>query len=541
MTSASSRTASLINVFSSRVFRVAALASALLVSNALLATAPPQGSMLVFGRGGDSVGLDPANRTDGESLNVTDHIFDSLVSFKPGTTDVEPAIAEKWDISKDGLTYTFHLRKGVKFHDDTPVDADAVIFSFMRQHDPKHLAYASGAPYGYYSDLGLEKLIKSITKSGPETVRFVLGEPFAPFLSVLGMQSMAIVSPTAVTKHMKDFGFNPVGSGPFRLVKWDRNQKITLAANHTYWGGKPSVETLIFRSIPDNSTRLMEMLAGKLDAMDNPSPDDIPVIEKRMGTKVRMAKQPGFNIAYLAMNQEKKPFDDVRVRRAINHAINRKGIVDAVYAGYAEVARNPMPPTLWGYNPNVRQYDYNPETAKKLLAEAGLNDGFKTTLYAMPVPRPYMPNGRKVAEAIQGDLAKVGITAEIVSFDWGTYLEKTRNGEHDMALLGWTGDIGDPDNFLYVLLDKDNAVKPAQNIAFYKSDKLHQILRKARSETNHAKRVTLYKEAQAIIAEDAPLVTLAHSVDVVPVQTRVSGFVMDPTGRRRFDKVSITP
>ena len=504
-----------------------------------LGQTPQQGGTLVFGRGADSVTLDPGHATDGESLNVTDHIFDSLVSLKPGTTDVEPALAESWDISKDGLTYTFKLRKNVKFHDGTPFDADAVIFSFMRQHDPKHPAHSSGAPYAYWSDLGLDKLVKSITKAGPDTVRIVLSKPFAPFLSVLGMQSMAIVSPAAVTKSMKDFGANPVGTGPFKFSRWERNQKITLVANLDAWAGRPHLDSVIFRSIPDNSTRLMEMLAGKIHVMDNPSPDDVAVIQKKLGSKVTMAKQPGFNIAYLALNMEKKPFDDVRVRRAITHAINRQGIIDAVYAGFGEVARNPMPPTLWGWNKDVKTWDYNPDQAKKLLAEAGIKPGFKTTIWAMPVPRPYMPNGRKVAEAIQGDLAKVGINAEIVSFDWGTYLEKTRMGEHEMALLGWTGDIGDPDNFLHVLLDKENAVKPAQNISFYKSDKVHSLLAKARSERNQAKRADLYKEAQAVIAEDVPMVTLAHSVDVVPTLSSVQGFVMDPTGRRRFDRVWI--
>ena len=196
-----------------------------------------------------------------------------------------------------------------------------------------------------------------------------------------------------------------------------------------------------------------------------------------------------------------------------------------------------MPPTLWGYNDDIKDYTYDPAKAIALLKEAGLEKGFDTELWAMPVPRPYMPDGRKVAEAIQGDLKKVGINAKIVSYDWGTYLKKTSNGEHDMALMGWTGDIGDPDNFLYVLLDKDNAVKPAQNISFYKSDKLHEVLTKAQVETDHKKRIELYRQAQQIIHDDAPMVPLAHSTVVVPVQQAVSGFVMDPTGRRRFAEV----
>ena len=363
-----------------RTAQVSALLAAFSIASHAQAAGAKKGGTLVFGRGADSVGLDPANRTDGESLNVTDHIFDSLLVFKPGTTEVIPSLAEKWEVSKDNKSFTFNLRKGVKFHDGEPMNADSVIFSFMRQKDPKHPAHASAAPYAYFTDLGLDTLITAITKIDDHTVKFELSKPYAPFLSCLAMQSFAIVSPKALTKLMKDFAFNPVGTGPFKMTKWEKNQKIVLTANDDYWGGRPSLDTVVFRSIPDNSTRLMEMMAGKIHVMDNPNPDDISVLEKKLGNKVKIAKQPGFNIGYLAMNQEKKPFDDVRVRRAINHAINKKGIIDAVYAGYAEPAKNPMPPTMWGYNDAITGYEYNPEKAKALLKEAGVKEA--TSLHA---------------------------------------------------------------------------------------------------------------------------------------------------------------
>jgi ABC-type transport system substrate-binding protein len=501
------------------------------------AVTPTEGGTLIFGRGGDSVNLDPAMVTDGESLNVTDNIFDSLVTTKLGTTDIVPALASKWEISKDGLSYTFDLRPGVKFHDGTPVNADAVIFSFMRQKDPNHEAYKFGGPYVYFKSLGLDTLIKEIKKVDDLKVAFVLTRQESPFLSCLSMQSFAIVSPTAVRKLKNDFGKEPVGSGPFIFKKWERNQKIILTANESYWDGAPHVKTLVFRSIPDNNTRLLEMMAKKIHVMDNPNPDDISTLKTKMGKDVAFSEQAGFNVGYLAMNNEKKPFDNVLVRRAISYAINKEGIVKAIYAGYGKTAKNPMPPTLWGHDDAIPGYEYNPEKAKKLLKEAGLEKGFSTTLWAMPVPRPYMPDGRKVAEAIQGDLAKVGIEVKIVSYEWGTYLDKTQQGEHDMALLGWTGDIGDPDNFLYVLLDKDNAVKPAQNISFYKSEKLHKVLVDAKKEPNQNKRIALYKKAQEIIFEDAPLVPIAHSITVIPTLEGVQNFVLDPTGRRRFSKV----
>ncbi len=498
---------------------------------------PRKGGTLVFGRGGDSVTLDPALATDGESLNVTDHLFDGLVTFKPGTTEVIPALAEKWNISNGGKTYTFSLRKGVLFHDGTKFNADAVVFSFMRQHDKKHRAAKYGGPYTYYTAMGLNRLIKSIKKKDDFTVEFNLTKPNAPFLSTLGMQSFAIVSPAALMKHKKEFARNPVGTGPFKLLRWEKNQKIVMRAFDKHWNGEPYLKTLIFRAIKDNNTRLQEMMAGNIHVMDNPDSHHISTLKKRLKDKVVFKEMAGFNVGYLALNMEKKPFNDVRVRRAISHAINKKSIIDSVYAGYAVAAKNPMPPTLWGYNNKVPEYEYNPKKAKKLLKEAGLTKGFATTIWAMPVPRPYMPDGRKVAEAIQADLAVVGIKAKIVSYDWGTYLHKTKYGEHDMALLGWTGDIGDPDNFLYVLLDKDNASKPAQNISFYKSDALHKLLVAAQVETDVKKRIDLYKKAQMIIHEDAPMVPIAHSTVVLPMRKSVTNFTMDPTGRRSFPKV----
>ena len=498
---------------------------------------PKSGGTLVFGRGGDSVGLDPAGRTDGESLNVTDMIFDNLVTFKPGTTEVMPWLAKSWEISKDGKTYTFHLVEKATFTDGTPVNADAVVYSFKRQMDKNSPAYKLGGPYEYFEAMGLSKLLKDVVKVDDHTVRFELAKPNAPFISTLAMQAFAIVSPTAVAKYKRDFAFHPVGSGPYKLRVWEKNQRLVLTANPDFWGPKPYLKTIVIRSIPDNNTRLQEMMAGNLHVMDNPDTNGIKALEQRLGNKVKFAKAPGFNVGYLALNTEKKPFDNVLVRRAIAHAINKQAIVSGIYNGYGIPAKNLLPPTIWGYNNDIKDYDYNPAKAKELLKQAGYPHGFTTDLWAMPVPRPYMPDGRKVAEAIQGDLAKVGIKAKIVSYEWGTYLQRTEMGEHGMALMGWTGDIGDPDNFLYVLLDKDNAVKPAQNISFYKSDKLHKILIQAQVEQDHAKRIALYREAQVIIHDDVPLVPIAHGVEIVPMKDTVEGFKLDPTGRRRFTGV----
>ena len=500
---------------------------------------PP--TTLVFGRGGDSVGLDPASQTDGESFNVTDAIFDNLVTFKPGTTEVMPALATSWTISKNGLTYTFKLRDKVTFHNGTKFDASDVVYSFMRQLDAKHPGHKLGGPYIYTGAMGLDKIIASIKAVDPLTVQFTLAEPNAPFLSTLGMQAFAIICPEALEKLGKNYNQKPIGTGPFKFVGWEKNQKIVLRAFDDWWGGKQQIDTLIFRTIPDNNARVQEMMAGNLHVMDNPDTNHLDALEKRLGKKVKLVSQPGFNVGYLALNMDKKPFDNIKVRQAIAYAINKKGLIKGVYNGYGEAAKNPMPPTLWGYNDDIKDYDYSIQKAKQLMKEAGLEKGFTTTLWAMPVPRPYMPDGRKVAEALQGDLAKINIKAKIVSYDWGTYLEKTQNGAHDMALLGWTGDIGDPDNFLNVLLSTEAANKPARNISFYRNKESDSLLTAARRETDQEKRAELYKKAQAIIHQESPLIPLAHSVDIVPVQSSVKGFVLDPTGRRRFTGVSIEP
>ncbi|HOL55181.1 MAG TPA: ABC transporter substrate-binding protein [bacterium] len=505
----------------------------LLSSVAFGAETPKYGGTLIFGRGGDSVALDPANVTDGESTRVTEMIFEGLVGFKGETTDVIPVLATSWTISKDGKVWTFKLRKGVKFHDGTPFNAEAVKFSFDRQFDKNHPYYKYGR--WEYAEFALDPLQK-VEIVDDYTVRFTLKYPFSPFLANLAMFSCAIVSPTAVKKYEADFFKNPVGTGPFKFVEWTQKDKIVLEANSDYWGGRPYLDKLIFRVIPDNSVRWLELQKGSIDAMDGINPDDIPAIKN--DPNVVFYQVPALNICYLAMNTEKKPFDNVSVRRAINYAINKKAIVDAFYGGIGIVAKNPIPPNMMGYNDKVKDYEYNPEKAKELLAKAGYPNGFETTLWTPSIPRVYVPQPTKVAEAIQADLAKVGIKAKIVTYDWGTYLQKTREGEHDMAILGWGSDNGDPDNTIYVLLDKDNTKKGvASNISFYKNDRLHDILIKAQQATSVSARKRLYEAAQEIIKSDAPWVPLAHTSAVAATRKYVKNFAVPAIGAIKFTRV----
>jgi len=519
---------------------------ALLLAGTVAIASPKYGGTLVFGRGGDSVTLDPSHATDGESFYGSTQVYDNLVQFKHGTTEIEPALAEKWEVSKDGLEYTFYLRKGVKFHKttffkrDVEFTADDVIFSLGRQMDPNHPYYKVGGAFEYWQAMDMDNIVKDIVKVDNYTVKFILKKPEAPFIANLAMDFASILCKTYADDLLKanraeDLGKYPVGTGPFIFLKWIKDDRIIYKANKDYWGGRPFLDKLILKVIPNNSVRAAELKTGSIHIMDFPNPEEVADLEK--DPNIKLVKQEGLNIGYLAMNTQKKPFDNVLVRKAINMAINKQAIVDAVYAGFGKAAKNPIPPTMWSYNDEIEPYEYNPEKAKKLLAQAGYPNGFETDIWAMPVPRPYNPNGKKVAEAIQADLAKIGIKAAIVSYDWGTYLEKTKHGEHMMAQLGWTGDNGDPDNFLYVLLSSTAAQIPAQNIAFYKSEKFDKLVEEAKITNDVKKRTELYKKAQVVFHEEVPWVPMAHSIVVEPMRKEVMGFTLDPVGKRRFDKV----
>lgn len=496
-----------------------------------------QTQTLVFGRGGDSVGLDPALETDGESFKVCDNVYETLVRFRQADTQVEPCLAERWEVSDDRLTWTFHLRRDVSFHDGTRMDADAVVFSLTRQFREDHPFHQVEGAYQYWNSMSMSDIVKDVRKLDDFTVAIDLHRPNAPFLSNLAMNFCAIVSPTAVRQYGPDYPRHPVGTGPFRFVEWIKDDRIVLARNARYWGRAARLQRLVFQSIPENSVRLIALTQGSIDGMDNLVPDFLPNITGN--PRLRLLSQPGMNVGYLAMNMDRHPFHLLKVRQAVNHAVNKRALVENLYQGLGVPAVNPIPPSMWGYNGNIPGYDYDPGKARKLLAEAGYPDGFKTTLWAMPVARPYMPQPLKIAQAIQADLKEVGIDAEIVTFEWGTYLDKVQRGQHDMALLGWTGDNGDPDNFLYVLLDKSATRFPANNIAFYRSEPLHEVLVAAQLEVDAAKRAALYRRAQEIVFHDAPWVPLVHAAQTAAFRREVKGFRLHPTGSKWFHDVEI--
>lgn len=499
--------------------------------------------VLVFARGGDSVSLDPANATDGESYYASRLITETLVAYEDDNTDIIAGLATEWKTTDEaGLVWGFNLREGVKFHDGTDFNAEAVKINFDRWmfEDNEYRNEGENFEYWGYMFGGYPGIVKEVRVVSDYVVEIELNSPSAPFISNLAMPSFGIMSPTAMKKYGKDIFKNPVGTGPYMFKEWQKDDKVVVVKNKDYWESEPIIDKIVFRAIPDNSARLMELQNGTIDIMTGVSPDDAAIVEA--DSNLDLYLRPSMNVGYLAMNMMKKPFDDVRVRRAFNYAVDKQGIIDAFYAGLAETAKNPIPPSLWGFNDDIEPYEYNPEKAKELLAEAGYPDGFKTTLWAMPVARPYMPQPKEIATALQQQLGAIGVEAEIVTMDWATYLEKGQNGEHDSYLLGWTGDNGDPDNFIYVLLDKDNATMgSAGNVSFYESDELHEILIAAQKESDHQKRDELYKKAQVIIHDDAPWVPLVHSTPPIAARKSVKNYIPHSTGGEiLFHKMDIT-
>jgi len=504
---------------------------------------PQDGGIFVWGRSGDATLLDPADVTDGESVMVVTNIFDTLVAFKRGSTEIEPSLAKEWKTSDDKLTWDFTLRDGVKFHDGSPVNADAVVFSFERQRDPNHPARRATSMFSYYQNNF--KALEKVEAVDEHTVRFTLKEPYAPFLAALALFNCSIVSPTAFASEGKDadgrykynFAQNPVGSGPFIFESWEKDAQLTLRANKGYWGGAPHIDKLIFKPIVDAQTRLKELESGAIQGMDNPELRDLDII--RQNPDLRLLGSPGINVCYLAMQTGKKPFDDVRVRQAVAFAIDKKRIIATAYDNMAQPAASMCPATMAGFDKALIDRTRDVARAKRLLAEAGHADGFKTSLWYPVVQRTYLGDPGTTAIQIQQDLKEIGIEVEIRKVEWSAILKATSNGEHDMCLMGWMADIFDPDNFLYVLLDRDNAVEgTANNLSFYKGERVHQLLLEAQQTYDWLRREQLYKEAQEILLEEVPTVPLVTVPDFRVVRKNVRGYTIYPAGGEFFRYVS---
>lgn len=495
--------------------RVIPLSAFLLALATTLGAGEPK--ILRYARGGDAVRLDPADIDDGESAKVTHQLFDTLVRFKPGNFDLEPALAERWESDPQGLTWTFHLRAGVSFHDGTPFDAAAAKASLERLRDPARPYATSFA------------MIASIEAPDPATLVIRLSRPYAPFLRNLAMFCAAVV-PLSASADRVAFARTPVGTGPFRFSAWLPNEKIVLEANPAYWGGRPRLDGIVFLPVPDNAKRLKLLESGGADVIDGISLHDAAAVERNPALRLH-ATSPGANLAYLAFNTQRKPFDDPRVRRALAMAIDREGLVKHLFSGRARLAQSVIPEGFLGHE-DTPWIVRDPARAKALLAEAGFPDGFETTLWVMPNPRPYLPEPRRIAQAVQANLAEIGVKARITSQDWGAYLAATHAGKHDLCFMGWTTDNGDPDNFAYVLLDPENAVPgAASNLSFFKDDAVHALLLEAQGTPDEARRADAYRRFTARVREACPILPLATTDAMAAARAGVRGFALHPVGQ----------
>ncbi len=516
---------------------------------AVLAMATASAKTLVYCSEGSPENFYPGINTTGTSFDANEQIYDNLVKFERGGTAVIAGLAEKWTISKDATEYTFYLRKGVKWQSNkhfTPsreFNADDAMFMLERQwkeNDPYYKVTSSN--HAYFGDMGMPKLLKSVDKVDEYTIKVTLNQPEAPFLANLAMQFAGVQSKEYAIAMLKagspeKIDQEPIGTGPFQLVQYQKDAIIRYKAFPQYWAGKAKIDDLIFSITPDASVRWAKLQKGECHVMPYPNPADLDTIRK--DANVTVLEQPGLNVGYLAYNTTKKPFDDVRVRKAINMAIDKKAIVSAVYLSTGVPATNPIPPGQWSYNKAIKDDAFNPAEAKKLLAAAGYPNGFTTDLWAMPVQRPYNPNAKRIAELMQADLAKVGVKAEIKSFEWGEYRKRMQAGEHQMGMLGWTGDNGDPDNFLHTLLGCDSAKSGGSNVAKFCFKPFDDLVVKAKTVTNVSERTKLYEKAQVIFKEQAPWFTIAHAVQLKPVRKEVVDFKLSPFGRHTFYGVDI--
>jgi ABC-type transport system substrate-binding protein len=504
------------------------LKSAVIFGFSLLAPAVPAlaDTTLVIGIAADPTGFDPEAVLNNTSGFVMATVYDSLVRYKTGTTEVVPGLAEKWDVSADGLTYTFHLRKGVTFHDGSPFNAKTYIQGIDRllnKQSPDSI-FNTG-PVESMIDFTYED-VTSYRAIDDDTVEFKLKQPSAALLASLAMVWNGVVSPTAVSKFGKDFRNHPTGSGPFVFREWRQRDQIVLDANANYWGGKPKVDHLVFKEYPDPQAALLALKRGDIQILGDVSAQSIAALKG--DANVQLVTQPGLAISGVGMPNDTAPFTDKRVRQALNYAIDRDAIDKALFQGLAVPMTSPLPESQWGFDSSLKGYTYDPDKAKKLLEEAGFKPGMKVEFLTYNSPRGYNPAGPDLATAIQGYLQKIGIEADVRKVDMGANLATIRSGKYQgMFMVGWTGDNGDPDNFVGELFHSKNI--PVGNTARYRNPEVDKLLEQAVKESDPQKRLALYSQIQKTILDDAPWIFVNSVLQVRAIRKEVKGYTLNPT------------
>jgi dipeptide transport system substrate-binding protein len=505
---------------------------------------------LVYCSEGSPEGFQPQFFSLGTTFDaVSVPMFNRLVQFELGTTNLVPGLALSWQISADGKAYTFKLRPNVKFHSNAQFkpsrdfNADDVLFTWNRMADDNHPFHklTAGQTFAYYDDMGMKDIVERVDKIDDLTVRFVLKRPEAPFLADLAMDFASILSKeyfeAMLAKGKAQVADDlPIGTGPFQFVSYQKDATIRYKPFDAYWAGRPKLDALIYSIVRDATARYAKLKTGECQVMAYPKPADLAEMQKDPALNV--LQTPGLNIGYIAFNTEKKPFDNKLLRQALNLAVDKAAILKAVYQGSGTVAKNPIPPILWSYNDQVKDYPYDPARAKALLAQAGFPDGLQVDLWYLPVTRPYNPDGKRMAEMIQADWDKIGVKATLTTYEWAEYRKRSKNGEHSIVMFGWSGDNGDPDNFFTPLLGCA-AVQGGGNSARWCNKEFDALITKAAEIPSQAERAKLYEKAQLIFKEEAPWITIAHSVRFEPLRKEVVGYKLDATAHHYFDNVEL--
>lgn len=482
--------------------------------------------------------LDIAQITDYNTMRAISEMYDQLVKFGEGM-DVVPGLASSWEISDDGLTYTFHLRDDVTFHDGTPFNAAAARYNLERQMDPEHEAYGTAtAGYGY-ADFTFG-MVESVEDPDDYTLVITLEEPFAPFLANMAMHPASMVSPEALRTYGTDITTNPVGTGPYKFASYTPGVELVLEKNEDYFDGVASIDRLIFRPVTDANVRLNELEAGAVDLIVSIPPDNLEALKANPDFQV--LDQPSMHTWYVILNCQMEPFDNVLVRQAMMYAINREAIVDHILLGTSELADNLLPPVIVGYTDDLPHYEYNPEKAVELLAEAGYADGFSVE-FLIPESGSGMQQPESMGLAIQSDLAAVGITVELNRMEWGAYLDEVmkplEESTVEMFQMSWLGDNGDADNFLYILTSGEQWPPIGFNMGFYRNEEYDAILAEARTTLDEDKRIEMYVEAQKILMEEVPILVVDHENQIVATSSRLENFELHPSGQFRLSKANV--
>lgn len=493
---------------------------------------------LIIGRAVDSESLDPARVTDAESFKVSVNIYENLLKISENGK-IEPCLASSWDVSEDEKTWTFQLKKNIKFQDGEPFNAESVVFNFERWKDEENPYHRGTFHYWDNNFKGTGHTIISVKAVSEYGLEIELNKPYAPFLSVLATPAFGIASPEAIKKYKDIYDEHPVGTGAYELKKWDKGERIVLQKNKNYWGQMAAIDEIEFRVIPDKNKRLEALRRGKIHIAEQLTSDDI---EKMSGSPdISIYRRPFMNIGYLALNNGVEPLNSSKVRKAISYAIDNETLVGQVYNSQEREANSFLPPVMFAFNGKLEHNPKDIQKAKALLDEVNFDFAQTISLSVMSKPRGYMPKPIETAEYIKKALGEIGIKVEIRVYNWDEYLEHLRNGQHQMAIAGWNGDNFDPDNFLYTLFASSNAhYGSAVNYAFFKNDRVDMLLENAREMTDRGFRESLYQEIQNIVYEETASIPLIHTMPIIGVRKEILNFKPSPAGEESLQGVKFS-